>query len=203
MSSGIVYNVVFHRRRQKVDTFKSYQEMATANAVVEPQSKRLMSLFTTENVESNTGDVGTQMANTTVDVSVDNMTQVEPKVQVADKQLQDRIRDVFIGAYPKEYETPHVTIRQRNKGQARLLLKTGEVMESTKVDKDIIKAVQADMKVDPTKYARNWNENNPEHAIPIKEEKQHELPKKDEAYKEAAWYKEQQRLSQTYEKGQG
>jgi hypothetical protein len=46
------------------------------------------------------------------------------------------------------------------------------------------------MRKDINKYIQNWNENNPDHAIPLKE-KQNEQPKKDESWKEAAWYKEQ------------
>lgn len=128
-------------------------------------------------------------------VPVDNMTQVEPKVQVADGRLQSILKDTYIGAYPNEYEAPHITIRMPDRRDARLLLSTGELMnKDTKVDKDIIKAVQADMRKDPNKYIQNWNVNNPDHAVPLKKEQQNELPKKDESWKEAAWYKEAQAI---------
>jgi len=132
---------------------------------------------------------------------IDNMTQVMPKVVVSDKQLQDKLNKIFIGARGKEFEVPHTTIRTRDKREARLLLSTGELMEMSKVDKDIIEAVKADMKANPDKYIKNWNENNPDHAIPLKQEKQNELQTKDESWKEEAWYKEQQRLHASDEEG--
>jgi len=41
------------------------------------------------------------------------------------------------------------------------------LMEPTRVDKDIIKAVQMDMANNPNKYIENWNENNPDHSLPL------------------------------------
>jgi hypothetical protein len=137
------------------------------------------------------------------DESVENMTRVQPKVMVADGQLQSRLDRTFIGAYQHEYEAPHITVQMKDRRTARLLLSTGQLMESSSVDKDIIKAVQADMQNNPNKYIANWNENNPEHQIPLTKEKQNELPKKDESYKEASWYKESQKVSQPYEENQG
>ena len=52
--------------------------------------------------------------------------------------------------------------------------------------------------VNPNKYIENWNENNPDHAMPLKEQ-QHELSTKDESYKETTWWKEQQERERFFE----
>ena len=67
-------------------------------------------------------------------------------------------------------------------------------MESSEVDAEIIKAVQADMRSSPAKYIRTWNENNPDHAVPLPQERQNDQPTNDESYKDTDWYREQQRI---------
>jgi len=134
--------------------------------------------------------------------ATDNMTRVSPKVSVSDGQLQAKLDNTFVGAYQWEYEAPHVTIRSKDGKTARLLLSTCELMEPTKIDKDIIKAVQHDMINHQRKYVDNWNENNPNHFISLEENK-NELPSKTETWKDAAWYKEAQRISSSDEEGPG
>jgi len=126
-------------------------------------------------------------------LATDNMTRVSPKVSVSDGQLQAKLDNTFVGARQREYEAPHVTVEQRvgDKPKARLLLSTCQLMESTTVDPDIIKAIQMDMRNNPEKYIKNWNENNPHKQLPLPQQK-NEQSKKDEMWKEAAWYKEQQ-----------
>ena len=131
---------------------------------------------------------------TAFDAAVANMTQVTPKVVVPDGQLQAKLKQHWIGCRGREYETPHITIRAPNEDLARLLLRTQELMEPSKVDKDVIEAVKKDLRNNPNKYIDNWNENNPNHAIPLPQEK-NELSKKDESWKNADWYREQQRIS--------
>ena len=128
------------------------------------------------------------------DMTVFNITQVSPKVAAGNSKLQAYLNKHWIGSKGLEYESPHITIEQQfgDRHAARLLLSTCELMESTKVDKEVIKAVQHDMAQNPNKYIGNWNENNPDHAMPLKQEKQNEQPQKDESWKEAQWYKDSQ-----------
>ena len=123
--------------------------------------------------------------------ATDNMTQVTPKVSVSDGQLQAKLKKTWIGSKGLEYEVPHVTVEQQfgDRHIARLLLSTGQLMEKSRVDPDIIKAVQDDMSSNPNKYIKNWNENNSHKKVPLKEDK-NDTYKKDETWKEAAWYKE-------------
>ena len=68
--------------------------------------------------------------------------------------------------------------------------------------KSLIDAVRQDILNDPNKYIENWNENNLEHAIPLKE-KQNEQPKKDETWKDAQWHKDLQQIIAAEEKNTG
>ena len=58
------------------------------------------------------------------------------------------------------------------------------------------------MAENPDKYVENWNENNPTMLIPTRK-RQDELRTKDEAWKEADWYKESQQVYATTEEGTG
>jgi hypothetical protein len=184
------------------NTFNSFGELLSANTV--PENKQITKYFDTSPVPEAQESPVVNAESVLTDASVENMTQVEPGVQVADSKVRAKFKGVFVGCRQREYEAPHVTIRMPDERIARLLISTGQVMDkNTKVDSDIIEAVQADMKRDINKYIANWNENNADHAIPLKQEKQNELPKKDESYKETAWYREQQRIQETTEKSQG
>ena len=136
------------------------------------------------------------------DMTVDNMTQVDPKAIGSDSSTQIKLQRHWIGCKGNEYEAPHATIRSPDNIKARVRLRDGSLMEPSKVDRDVIKAVQDDILENPNKYIENWNENNPEHKIPVKEKQSDEQQKKkDESWKEAAWYKDSQQISAAYEEG--
>ena len=131
-----------------------------------------------------------------------NMTQVTPRP--TDKKLQSTLDKIFIGCRGRERsEDPHVTIRVNREQVARVRLSDGGVMSNTGVHDDIVEVVQNDVLANPNKYIQNWNENNPNMTIPLVEEKQNELPTKDESYKEAEWYKKSQQIYVPDEEGTG
>lgn len=133
--------------------------------------------------------------NQTGSVHVENMTQAQPKVTDPSGKIQDQLNRTFIGCRQRECnEPPHVTVRTPDNRVARIEISNGDVMAGSKGDSDIVEMVQKDLKNNPNKYIKNWNDNNPDMQISLIQEKQNEPSTKDESYKDAEWYKESQQF---------
>ena len=144
------------------------------------------------------------LGNAMSDVTAFNMTQAQPKVADPSGKIQDQLNKTFVGCRQRERnEPPHITIRTADNRVARIEISNGNVMEGASGDSDTVDIVQKDLKENPNKYIKNWNDNNPDMQIPFIQEKQDELPKKDESYKETEWYKDSQSFSATDEEGAG
>lgn len=198
---------IFIQKVVNMEAFNSFEELKSAkqseqNVQSSHGVSNIMSVHSSFNelMESQNRDVSDMIQNMSL-----NMTKIEPDIVVSDARLQVKLNNCFIGCRQREgKEAPHITIEQYfdDWPDTRLLLSTGEEMNPSKVDKDIIKAVQADMLKDPDKYIRSWNKNNPDRALPLRG-KQNEQPKKDESWKEEKWYKESQEVLRIYEEDTG
>lgn len=77
-----------------------------------------------------------------LDVTLENMTQVQPKVVDPSGKLQNILKDTYIGCRGRERsEPPHVTIRNPDGRESRIEIETGVVMEGSRGNKEIVKLV--------------------------------------------------------------